>query len=170
MNQSVLNKMTMAELLVTMPQSGRLQWIGLRPEKRAELISVESVEALTDKGLQGDHRCLRDGGKRQVSLIQAEHLPVLASITGHDEVLPQWLRRNLLISGINLYALRDRLFRIGDVVLQGTGICAPCSRMETILGDGGYNAMRGHGGINAKVIQGGSINIDDTVTMEPVEK
>lgn len=54
-------------------------------------------------------------------------------------------------------------FRIGGAILRGTGICAPCSRMEETLGPGGYNAVRGHGGITAEVVQPGTISIGDAV-------
>lgn len=149
--------MLMHELLATMPQQGKVEWIGLRPAKRAELDIVERVEALENRGLAGDHRSQREGGKRQVTLIQAEHIPMLAVLTGHEQIPPEWLRRNIVVSGINLFALRDRRFAIGDVILEGAGTCPPCSRMETTLGPGGYNAMRGHGGINAQVVKGGEI-------------
>jgi len=154
---------TIAGLLATMPQVGRLDWIGIREVKRKPLTILEHVDVIEDRGLAGDHRSQREGGRRQVTLIQAEHFPVLAAITGHDVIPPEWLRRNLVISGINVFALRKSRFMIGDVVLQGSGICPPCSRMEKILGPGGYNAMRGHGGINAQVIKGGEIKIGDTV-------
>ena len=68
-----------------------------------------------------------------------------------------------MVSGVNLYALREQRFFIGDVLFEGAGICAPCSRMETTLGPGGYNAMRGHGGINARVISGGALRLGDAV-------
>jgi len=76
----------------------------------------------------------KNNGKRQVTLIQAEHLVALATLLGKPVVRPEWVRRNILVSGINLYALRDRCFRIGDTVLEGTGTCDPCSRMEEALG------------------------------------
>lgn len=157
------SSVTLASLLATMPQQGKLEWIGIREVKGEPLTVLEQVEVITNRGLAGDHRTRRESGKRQVTLIQAEHLPVLAAITGHDTVSPEWLRRNLVVSGINLYALRKSRFMIGDVMFQGSGTCPPCSRMEKILGPGGYNAMRGHGGINAQVVEGGNICIGDSV-------
>lgn len=157
--------MLIQELLASMPQQGRVEWIGLRPARRAELKIVECVEALENRGLAGDHCSQREGGKRQVTLFQAEHLPMLATLTGHENIPPEWLRRNIVVSGINLFALRDRRFSIGDVILEGAGTCPPCSRMEKTLGPGGFNAMRGHGGINARVISGGEISLADTVRL-----
>jgi MOSC domain-containing protein YiiM len=157
--------MLMQELLATMPQQGRVEWIGLRPARCAALDIVERVEALENRGLVGDHRSRREGGKRQVTLFQAEHLPMLAALTGHKLIPPEWLRRNIVVSGINLFALRDRRFAIGDVILEGSGTCPPCSRMEKTLGPGGYNAMRGHGGINARVINGGEIQVGAQVSL-----
>ncbi|MEL7428576.1 MAG: MOSC domain-containing protein [Pseudomonadota bacterium] len=96
--------------------------------------------------------------------MQAEHLPVIGSFLGIGQVMPELLRRNLVISGINLLGLRHRQFRIGNTIFEGTGLCAPCSRMEETLGRGGYAAVRGHGGIVARVIEAGSLKIGDTVS------
>ena len=100
---------------------------------------------------------------RQVTLIQAEHLPVIAVLCGRDDVTPELLRRNIVVSGINLFALKKAQFRIGDAILEGTGPCVPCSRMEENLGPGGYNATRGHGGITARVIRAGTIRSGDQI-------
>jgi len=142
---------------------GRVEWIGLRPRYRAPVEAVQTVEAVSGFGLTGDHRAIRGGGQRQVTLIQAEHLAVVAAILGRDAIDPALLRRNIVVAGINLLALQDREFRIGDAALLGTGPCAPCSRMEEALGRGGLNAMRGHGGITARVVTSGTIRLGDLV-------
>jgi len=155
---------TLAELLSTMPQRGRVEWIGVRPARRVPLTPLREVEAVAESGLRGDRYA--SPGKRQVTLIQAEHLPVLASVLGKP-VEPEMLRRNIVVSGINLVALKSARFRIGEALLEGTGPCEPCSRMEETLGAGGYNAMRGHGGITARVLEGGWIRIGDPVEFVP---
>ncbi|UYZ59771.1 MOSC domain-containing protein [Hymenobacter latericus] len=159
------DKSVVARLLATLPQVGRVEWIGVRPARRQPLQSVPEVEALTDAHLAGDHARPKPGGKRQATLIQHEHLASVAGFLGLPEpVEPGRLRRNLSISGLNLLALKNRRIRIGEqVVLEITGECHPCSRMEEELGPGGYNAMRGHGGLTARILQGGLIRVGDAV-------
>jgi MOSC domain-containing protein YiiM len=160
-----MSEFLVKELLAVIPQVGRLEWIGLRPAQHAPVQVVTSARAETGRGLIGDRYADSPGTKRQVTLIQDEHLPVIARLTGHAAIPPEWLRRNLLISGINLLALKDRPFRIGAVLLEGAGLCHPCSRMEAVLGPGGYNAMRGHGGITARVLESAELRVGDVVTM-----
>jgi MOSC domain-containing protein YiiM len=153
----------LAKLMATFPRAGKVEWIGIRLERRAPLAALDRVEAVAAYGLAGDHYASKNNGTRQVTLIQAEHLEAVAKLLGKQEVRPEWVRRNILVAGINLYALRDRRFRIGDAVLEGAGTCEPCSRMEEALGAGGYNAMRGHGGIIARIVDGGMIRLGDRV-------
>ena len=72
----------------------------------------------------------------------------------------------MLVSGIPLVALKGRRFRIGELLLEGTDDCDPCSRMEDALGPGGYNAMRGMGGLCARILEGGSLRVGDAVVAE----
>lgn len=154
--------MIITELIHSLPQIGKVEWIGLRPASKATLLEVESVEAQTENGLTGD-RYSGQNGKRQVTLIQAEHLVAAGAILGREPIDPQLTRRNIVVSGINLLALKDQRFRIGEAILEMTGKCFPCQRMEANLGEGGYNAMRGHGGITARVLKGGTIRLGDEV-------
>ncbi|MEZ4319533.1 MAG: MOSC domain-containing protein [Myxococcota bacterium] len=145
-------------------QAGTVEWIGLSPGRREPIQVVQSAEVRPKTGLVGDRHANGGRSKRQVTLIQAEHLGVIAGLIGR-EVHPEQLRRNVVVRGINLYALRQARFRVGDVVLEGTGTCDPCRRMEENLGEGGFSACRGHGGITAIVHEGGTIAIGDAVVL-----
>jgi MOSC domain-containing protein YiiM len=166
------------ELVRRFAHAGRIEAIFLRPGRRVATLRVPCATALAGRGLDGDRGALRapganGGGKRQVTLLQAEHLAAVEALAGGGPVDPALLRRNLVVSGLNLLAARSPFadtvlrLRIGEaVVLQVTGPCEPCSRMEEVLGPGGYNAMRGHGGVTARVLAGGVLRVGDTVTVE----
>lgn len=141
------------------PARGELIWIGIRPERKQPMVPVQEILADSERGLSGDHYAGRNH-KRQVTMFQWEHIAVLESFVGQS-ISSEMIRRNLLIRGINLMALKNQTFQIGSAVFKTTGFCHPCSRMETVLGHGGYNAMRNHGGITTQIIQSGQIKIGD---------
>lgn len=141
--------------------------------------SVDQVQAVPGRGLLGDHFSARmrerdDLRRREITLIQAEHLPVIGALCGAPPVAAERLRRNLVVAGLNLVAMRSLfrerplVWRIGEEVrLELTGPCDPCSRMEEELGVGGYNAMRGHGGMTARLLSGGWIRVGDEICLDP---
>ncbi len=159
-----MNPDSILATLVNAPiRPGTVTWIGLRPARREPIQIAHSVNAVVGQGLEGDRFASRTNGKRQVTLIQAEHIAAVASYLGGKKIDPALLRRNLVTEGINLLALKDKTFRIGGALLEYTGECHPCSRMEENLGTGGYNAMRGHGGITARIIEEGVIALGDAI-------
>ena len=168
----------MAALLREFPRRGRIEQICLRPGRDVPVVSVQHAVAVAGVGLTGDRTAARastrpGGHKRQVTLIQAEHLPLLAAWSGRSALDAALLRRNVVVSGLNL--LSARALFAGEVfelhlghpdegaVLEVTGPCDPCSKMEAVLGRGGYNAMRGHGGVTARVLRGGRFAVGDEV-------
>ena len=157
-----LYPMEFKELFAQFAQPGVVEYISLR-RKRAEPVEVvDKIMAIEQKGLEGD-RYKNSGGPRQVTLIQREHIDSIAAFLNKEKIDPSLLRRNIVVRGINLLALKEKQFNIGEAVLEYSGDCHPCSRMEENLGNGGYNAMRGLGGITARVIRSGTITVGDTV-------
>ena len=154
---------TLRERLADVPSGGTLRWIGLRPARGEAMREVDEARATVGRGLEGDRWRGRANGNRQVSLIQAEHLPVIARLLGREAVPPALVRRNLVVGGVNLEALRRLRFRIGEVVLEGSGACAPCAKMDDALGPGGFIAMMGMGGIVARVLEGGRLRVGDPI-------
>ena len=156
-------KSPLGRLLAAPMRPGRLEWIGVRTARRCPTETRTSAILVAGHGVEGDHYDTKRDGPRQVTLIAIEDIAATAAFLGLPNIAPEVFRRNLVTRGINLVALKDRQFRVGSVLLEGSGECAPCSRMEESLGPGGYNAVRGHGGITARVIGGGEIRLGDPV-------
>ena len=146
--------------------AARVEWIGISPGNRQPIEPRDEVTVAVGTGAVGDyHSKKKPGGQRQVTLIQAEHFAVIAANTGRDSVTPEHFRRNIVVGGIELSPLIGRRFRIGEALLEGTGPCTPCSRMDENLGAGGRLAMKGLGGLTAMVIEPGRIRRGDSVTV-----
>lgn len=151
------------ELLGKSVAQGRVEFIGIALVSHGLIQEQRSVRLVTG-GIDGDHHCRPAGhSRRQVTLIQGEHLPVVSALLGRPSIDARLVRRNIVVSGINLAALKYQTFQIGMAVLRGTGNCPPCSRMEENLGVGGYAAMLNHGGITAVVESEGVVSVGDTV-------
>lgn len=177
-DQSMGKGGALRDLSAQLRGDGRIEAIVVRPERKAPARSVSEAQAVPGRGLSGDRRAARerrgdDARRREVTLIQYEHLAPIAQWCGLASVDPCALRRNLVLSGLNLLAMRSPfhdvhfVWRIGDDVrIVLTGPCDPCSRMEEALGAGGYNAMRGHGGMTARIVTGGTIRVGDRVVLD----
>ena len=72
-----------------------------------QVVDDVALEALG--GVVGDHYAGR-GGARQVSLIGAENLAAIGAFMGGESASAGLLRRNIVVSGVNLLALKGREF------------------------------------------------------------
>ena len=170
----------MRDLVTRFCGEGRLEAIVLRPARRTRALRVDSARVVPGYGLVGDRRAerLRQGDaarRRELTLLQHEHLAVLGAWCGIAELDAVHLRRNLVVSGVNLLAMRSPfagqrlVWRIGrEARIEVTGACDPCSRIEEALGMGGYNAMRGHGGVTARIVGEGALAVGDRVVLDAI--
>ena len=150
--------------------SGVVEWMGIR-EKSGSIKSVQHVLAIEDLGLKGDKITLKGSKKRQVTLMQKEHISVILSLAEEKDQLKidgiqYYFKRNLLVSKCNIQNLKGKFFSIGGAKFYGTGDCKPCKKIENLLGKKMLDAMQGMGGITASVIQSGEIKINDNLNME----
>ena len=145
------------------PRHGKIEWIGIRGSSDEQITSVRSAELVRDVGIVGDKECSNSGSNRQVTLVQHEYFAVIASFLGGKSVTPHHLRRNIVVSGLNLAVLSGYKVGINEVVIQVTGNCVPCAKLEQTLGYGGYSAVCNHGGVTAVVLKGGKIGTGDEV-------
>lgn len=156
--------MEIRELMNQFARPGTVLAIAIRPERMLPVKLVDAVVAIEKIGLTGDRS---KGGNRQVTFIQKEHIAAVASFLGKADLDYTLTRRNILVEGVNLLSLKGKQFQIGEALFEYSGECHPCSRMEEALGKGGYNAMRGHGGITARIISSGTIRTNDLLVIPP---
>ncbi|MGI3776198.1 MAG: MOSC domain-containing protein [Janthinobacterium lividum] len=152
----------LSRLLRAPMRPGIVRWLAVRPARRGAMAAQETLRLDPTQGVEGDHYSSATSGQRHVTLISDTDLDAIGRFLG-AAAMPEQLRRNIVVAGINLHALKGWRLRIGGAVLEATGACHPCSRMEQTLGTGGYNAVRGHGGITARVLSPGIVRLGDTV-------
>jgi len=84
---------------------GTVAAISVRPKRIESPILLNQVVAVENKGLDGDRS---KGGNRQVTLIQKEHIAAVASFLEKPSLEFTLTRRNILVEGINLLALKGK--------------------------------------------------------------
>lgn len=147
----------------SMADSGRIEGIGYKKEKRGRIFTVSEAFVGLQTGVATDVRGLP--GKRQVTVLSREDFNEACQILGAEL---HWTTRraNLLVGGMRFNQTRGNLLKIGDVLLEITGETDPCFRMDEQL-DGLQEALRPHwrGGVCCRVLSEGIISLGDVVTM-----
>jgi MOSC domain-containing protein YiiM len=142
--------------------SGRVTALFLATSSGQPMKRVESARAVEQRGLEGDrHAARRKGGKRQVLLLEAR---------AHAElrVEPGALKENVVVEGLPLESLPvGQRLRVGaEVVLEITGECEPCRKLES-LRRGLEAEAKGRRGQLARVLSGGVLGVGDGVALVP---
>lgn len=126
---------------------------------RKPLVAVERVNALLERGLEGD-RHLKAGGHRTVLLMEQEVLDRFGLTAGA-------VREQVTVRGLALMSLADgSRLRIGTATLEVAGPCAPCARMDE-LRSGLRAQLEGQRGRFVRVVEAGSFGIGDPISAEP---
>jgi MOSC domain-containing protein YiiM len=151
-----------------MSTTGTVTAIHVAPAEGDPPRAVDSVAAVAGRGLRGD-RYFADGGTfadrdgSDLTLVASQALTALAAEASID-LAPGDHRRNVTTSGVDLAALVDRRFRVGEAVCVGTGPCTPCAYLENHLDEPGLrDAMDGRGGLRARIVESGVVRTGHSV-------
>jgi len=146
--------------------------IHISPKAEQPMVAVHEVRAEPGRGLEGDRYAEHagtysdtPGSGRQVTLVGSEALEQAEREQG-VRLAPGESRRNITTRGVDLNALVEREFRVGDVVLRGTRLCEPCEYLQGLTGqDGLLKALVHRGGLRCDIVRGGTIHVGDEISV-----
>ena len=150
---------------------GVVEGIFVTGEGSATMERVEEVRTIEGCGIEGDRYCegtgfwSRYGDVCEVTLIESEDLDHIQSELGVS-VKNGEHRRNIITSGIRLGDLRRKRFRIGGAVLEYDRPRPPCKHVQDLSEPGMTRALKGRGGICARVVEAGRIRVRDVIEVE----
>jgi MOSC domain-containing protein YiiM len=150
---------------------GVVEGIFVTGEGSAKMERVEEVTTVEGCGIAGDRYCegtgfwTRYGDVCQVTLIEAEDLDYIEGELG-IRVKDGQHRRNIITRGIRLDDLRRKRFRVGEALLEFDRSRPPCRHVQDLSEPGMTRALKGRGGICARVIRAGRIRAQDVIEVE----
>ena len=150
---------------------GVVEEIFVTGEGSAAMERVEEVRTVEDCGIAGDRYCegtgfwTRYGDVCQVTLIEGEDLDYIEGELGIS-VRNGEHRRNIITRGITLGDLRRKRFRVGEAVLEYDRPRPPCRHVQDLTEPGMTRALKGRGGICARVVKAGRIRARDTIEIQ----
>ncbi len=148
---------------------GKLVSINVTDEAGAQMRSVEHVNAVAGKGLEGDRYFAGTGsysqkqdGLRQVTFIEIEAVQALQSEVSIS-LEPGSTRRNLVTQGVPLNHLVGKTFIVGQVTFRGLLLCEPCQNLANMTEAGVLPALIHRGGLRAEILTSGAIQTGDPI-------
>jgi len=132
----------------------------------APAIGVPEVECVAGRGLVGDRFFdYKPDYKGQATFLSVETIAALREEFGLPEIDPSVFRRNLIVEGADLNALIGKDFEVQGVVFSGTQEAAPCYWMDQALCPGTEEALRGRGGLRARILRGGRLRAESAAAI-----
>ncbi|MCU0793901.1 MAG: molybdenum cofactor biosysynthesis protein [Opitutaceae bacterium] len=131
------------------------------------IVEVPEVECVAGRGLRGDRFFdFKPDYKGQITFFAAEvHDDLCATLReplfDSDLPLPSpaAYRRNVITRGVDLNSLIGVEFTVQNIRFLGTGECSPCYWMNTAFGPGAEAALKGRGGLRAKILSDGALRV-----------
>jgi MOSC domain-containing protein YiiM len=141
-----------------------------KPPDDFPLVEVQRIDCVAGRGIRGDRFYdYRDNYKGQITFFSFDVFEKLTRHFGVTDKSAGVLRRNVIVSGIELNDLIEQEFSIQGVRLRGTGHCRPCYWLDRALAPGTEDFLESNGGLRAEILSDGAIAVGDVqlVLAEP---
>jgi len=126
------------------------------------VVSRESVTCTAGKGIVGDRYYGHSKDyKGQITFFADEVAAAMQKHFNVDDLDRSAMRRNVLVSGVDLNSLIGKRFRIGELILTGSEECAPCFWMNEAVREGVHEWLKGKGGLRCRIEKSGTLKIGD---------
>jgi len=129
-----------------------------KPAGRTPIQSVDEIECVAGSGIRGDRFFDHEPDfKGQITFFEIETHRDLCERFGVPDRGPETFRRNVVTEGRDLNELIGEEFEIQGVRFLGTEEARPCFWMNQAFCEGAEEALRGKGGLRAKILVGGTL-------------
>ena len=132
-----------------------------QPPGESLLVEAQEIECVAGHGIRGDRYFdFRENYKGQITFFSRE---VFDQMQAHFSLTksPGALRRNVIVSGVELMELIGADFALQGVRFRGTAHCAPCYWMNAAFAEGAEHFLAGRGGLRARILSDGAIRVGE---------
>jgi MOSC domain-containing protein YiiM len=144
-----------------------------QPPGNFPLVEVSKVECVAGRGLRGDRYFdFRENYKGQITFFSMEVFERLCANFEIKDKAAGVLRRNLIVSGVDLLSLIGQEFEIQGIRFRGTQHCAPCGWMNIAFAPGAEQFLKDNAGLRAQILTDGTIAVGDaklSILSEPIQ-
>lgn len=117
---------------------------------------VEEIECVAGRGIRGDRFFdYKSDYKGQITFFSSEVFAEVCRAVGVGGESPGAARRNVLTEGVDLNALIGQRFTVQGVEFEGVCECSPCYWMDRAIAAGAEAALKGRGGLRARILTSG---------------
>ena len=117
---------------------------------------VASIECVAGRGIRGDRFFdYKEDYKGQITFFAREVFEQVCQELGVTGGSPGLTRRNVITIGADLNGLIGEKFSFQGIEFEGVCECKPCYWMDEAIGRGAEEALRGRGGLRARILNSG---------------
>jgi MOSC domain-containing protein YiiM len=124
------------------------------------LVEVREIECVAGRGIRGDRFYdYKADYKGQITFFAQEVFDGLHAAFPRVRKSPGALRRNVIVSGINLNSLIGEEFELQRLRFVGTAHCRPCYWLDQAFAPGAEAWLKGNGGLRAQILTSGTLRV-----------